>query len=109
MSITRSVQTTLSLWDRTLAQLIPLMGRFVSVEIAARDGWLVAVVSGTRTCVDVVSMKGGAGGEDARLDLVAGVASQRIWLSENDVLAVAADRQFLEVSTADVVLRFDAL
>ncbi len=109
MSLTRSVQTTLSLWDRTLAQLIPLMGRFVSVEIAARDGWLVAVVSGTLASVDVASMKGGAGGEDARLDLVAGVASQRIWLSENDVLAVAADRQFLEVSTTDVVLRFDAL
>ncbi len=101
--------TTVSLWERTLAELLALMGRFVSVEIAARDGWLVAAVGGTLATVEVVPMKGGPEGEDARLDLVEGVASQRIWLSEHDVLAVAADRQFLEVTTADIVLRFNVL
>ncbi len=103
------MQTTFSLWERTLAELLSLMGRFVSVEIAARDGWLVAAVGGTLATVEVVSMKGGAEGEDARLHLVDGVASQRIWLSEHDVLDVAADLRSLEVTTSDVVLRFNAL
>ena len=59
--------TTNPLWNRTLGALMPFAGRDVSIRIAANDGWLVALCSGTLDSVEVVSMRNGDGGEDARL------------------------------------------
>lgn len=59
------MQTTSSLWERALSQLLALIGRTVSIEISATDGWSVRSFGGVLEHVEVVSM-GGSGGEDAR-------------------------------------------
>ena len=58
-SITEAMQTTS---ERALSELLPLIGRRLSIEIAAPDGWTIASFSGLLEHVEAVAMRGGAGG-----------------------------------------------
>lgn len=99
---------TLSLWERALSELLGLLGRRVSIEVAAPDGWTVGSFGGVLAHVEVVTMRGGCGGEDARLHF-AGPFDDRLYLSEHDLQAVQVDEHVLEFTTCDVVVRLAAL
>lgn len=101
------MQTSTSLWERALAQLLPLTGRLLSIEIAAIDGWVVGSFGGTLEHVEVVTM-GGAGGEDARLH-IGGELPNRLYLSENDLVAMEVAGGLVAFTTCDVVIRLAVL
>ena len=104
------MQLTVSAWERALSALLALVGRYVLVEIgASRDGWTVASIFGRLRTVEVVPMRNGEGGEDARLEFAASHGSSRVLVSEYDLVAVEVDENSLRVTTQDVVLRFSPL
>lgn len=102
------MQMTFSLWERALSELLGLLGRRVSIEVAAPDGWTVGSFGGVLEHVEVVTMRGGCGGEDARLHF-AGPFDDRLYLSEPDLEDLHVDGGVLELTTSDVVVRLAAL
>ena len=101
--------TTNPLWNRALASLMPLTGRDLSISVSAADGWLVAIFSGTLDHVEVVSMRGGDGGEDARLHLNDGASGHRIYLSEHDLMTLEGNAELLKFGTCAVIVELAVL
>ncbi len=101
--------TTESLWERALVQLLPLFGRMLSIEISATDDWVVGSFSGTLEHVEVVTMAGGSGGEDARLEFAGELFDNRIYLSEKDLVALEVNDLAVSFTTCDVIVRLTRL
>ncbi len=101
--------TTEPLWERALSQLLPLIGRMLSIEISAADDWVVGSFSGTLEHVEVVTMAGGSGGEDARLEFGGDLFDNRLYLSEKDLVALEVNDVVVSFTTRDVIVRLAVL
>lgn len=55
------------------SSVLPLLGRMLSIEIPRPHNWVAGSSSGTLERVKVVTMAGGSGGEDARLELAGSI------------------------------------